>query len=333
MALIEADRQPDLPEVLPDVSFVVIGYNESAHIEACLTSIFAQTGLDTYEVIVVDDASTDSTSSVVEALQRVHPKLRLIRHSENRGRGASRRTGQDACVATRIAFIDSDIQLPHDWLSRVVAALEVVDAVSGVAVPDGDVAVIWRMFGPKPKGMISSWDLTGNNVIFRRSALEQVGWPAQRRRAEDNRMARAMVDAGMSVQTLKDLRVEHHEAKTYRRAWAHIYGTGYYATEILRDLRIFRFPDLVWLCWLLTLLGSIGLGAAGVLAWWLTGAVVLLATVAVDVGAMAQRFFFWASPLRWIAATCANFPLMTTYLVARTLAAPRLLMRRQTTVH
>lgn len=333
MSLIEAEHQREVARILPDVSFVVIGYNESAHIEACLASIFAQSGLETYELIVVDDASTDLTASVVESLQVAHPELRLIRHPVNRGRGASRRTGQDACAATRIAFIDSDIRLPRDWLSRVVSALEVADAVSGVAVPDGDCAVIWRMFGPKPKGMPGYWDLTGNNVIFKRSALEQVGWPTQRRRAEDNRMARAMLDAGMAVETLKDLKVEHHEAKTYRRAWAHTYGTGYHATEILRDLRIFRFPDLVWSCWLVTLLGSIGLGAAGVLPWWLAGAVALAATVAVDVGAMVQRFYFRASPLRWIAATFAYFPLMTTYLVSRTLAAPRLLMRRQTTVH
>lgn len=333
MALIEAERQPNAPTVAPDVSFVVIGYNESAHIEACLASIFAQTGLETYEVIVVDDASTDATSSVVEALQHVHPQLRLIRHTENRGRGASRRTGQDACVAERIAFIDSDIRLPHDWLSRVVDALEVADAVSGVAVPDGDVAVIWRMFGPKPKVKASDWDLTGNNVIFKRSALEQVGWPSQRRRSEDNRMARAMVDAGMSVRTLKDLKVEHREAKTYRRTWAHIYGTGYHATEILRDLRIFRFPDLVWSCWLATLLASVGLAAGGVMPWWIAGAIVGAATVAVDVGVMTQRFYFGGAPLRWIAATCANLPLVATYLVSRSLAAPRLLLPRQTTVH
>ena len=333
MSLIEADREHDSPVSVPDVSFVVIGYNESAHIEACLASIFSQAGLETYEVVVVDDASTDSTASVVEALQLSHAQLRLIRHSENRGRGASRRSGQDACVASRIAFIDSDIRLPPDWLSRVVVALGAADAVSGVAVPDGDCAVIWRMFGPKPKGMPGYWDLTGNNVIFRRSALEQVGWPAQRRRSEDNRMARAMRDAGMAVETLKDLHVEHHEAKSYRRAWVHTYGTGYHATEILRDLRIFRFPDLVWSCWLITLLGSIGLGVAGVVPWWLAGAVVLAATIAIDVGAMIQRFYFWAAPLRWIAATCANLPLITSYLVSRTLAAPRLLLRRQTTVH
>jgi glycosyltransferase involved in cell wall biosynthesis len=333
MSLIETERERERSMPVPDVSFVVIGYNESSHIEACLSSIFAQTGLETYEVVVVDDASTDSTASVVEALQAGHPALRLIRHPENRGRGASRRTGQDACLAPRIAFIDSDIRLPSDWLTRVVAGLEVADAVSGVAVPDGDCAVIWRMFGPRPRGIASDWDLTGNNVIFRRTALEQVGWPSQRRRSEDNRMARAMLGAGMTVETIRDLRVEHHEAKTYRRAWAHTWGTGYHATEILRDLRVVRVPDLAWACWSLTLLAAIGAGAGGVVPWRVAGAAVLAATIAIDVGAMAQRFYFWAAPLRWIAATLANLPLMTTYLVSRTVAAPRLLLRRQTTEH
>jgi cellulose synthase/poly-beta-1,6-N-acetylglucosamine synthase-like glycosyltransferase len=234
-------------------------------------------------------------------------------------------------VASKIAFIDSDIRLPRDWLTRVTAALESADAISGVAVPDGDCAVIWRMFGPKPKGMPGYWDLTGNNVIFRKTALEQVGWPAARRRSEDNRMARAMVDAGMTVMTLKDLQVEHHEAKSYRRTLAHVYGTGYHANEILRDLKIFRFPDLVWVCWFLVLLGSIALALIGVVPWWLAGAAMLALTIAVDVGAMFQRFYVRPAPLRWIAATCANLPLIATYLVSRSLWSPRLLLRQSET--
>ena len=81
--------------------------------------------------------------------------------------------------AMTIGFIDSDILLPDDWLVRATAALRDADVISGVAVPDGDCAVVWRMFGPKPKGIAGYWDLTGNNVIFRRRALEEVGWPAQ----------------------------------------------------------------------------------------------------------------------------------------------------------
>ena len=240
----------------PRVSLVVIAYNEEAHIGQCLASIFAQEGLQRFEVIVVDDASTDGTVAIVKSLEARHPELRLLQHPTNRGRGAARRTGQDACTAPLIGFIDSDILLPVDWLQRVTEALEHADAVSGVAVPDGDCAVIWRIFHPVPKGMTGYWALTGNNVIFRRSALEVVGWPAKSRLTEDNRMALAMRDAGFTVKTIEDLHVEHHEAKSYRRAIAFMHETGFNATEILRDLRRFRFPDLVWVSWVTVSMAS-----------------------------------------------------------------------------
>lgn len=317
----------------PDVSLVVIGYNEEANISECLESIFAQTGLPSFEVIFVDDASTDATPKIVDALSSSHPELKVIRHPQNRGRGAARRTGQDACRADLIGFIDSDIQLPADWLLRATTALQDADVVSGVAVPDGDVAVIWRIFKPTPRGMVGYWSLTGNNVLFRRSALEQVGWPAETRLTEDNRMAVALEKAGFRVRTVRDLRVEHHEGKSYRGAIAYSRETGFNATEILRDLRIFRFPDLVWACWMLVLVASIVTAAVGILPWWGALAAIAFVTVAVDIGAMIQRFYFLSHPVRWIGAAAANLVLIATYLGARTIYSPRLLLRQRHAAH
>jgi GT2 family glycosyltransferase len=322
-------ESPQSSSCAPDVSLVVIAYNERAHIGECLESIFAQRGLDSYEVIVVDDGSVDGTADVVDSLLADHPQLRLIKHTTNLGRGAARRTGQDASSAGTIGFIDSDIRLPSDWLVHVTTALKDADAVSGVAVPDGDCAVIWRIFRPKPKGMLGYWELTGNNVIFRRSALELVGWPAQSRLTEDNRLAVAMVQAGLRVRTLESLRVEHHEAKSYRRTLAYLHETGFNATEILRDLHRFRFPDLVWVCWVASLVGLGVAAGTGAIPWWVAAAVFVGITMAIDVGAMMQRFYFQKSPIRWLAATLANLPLITMYLAARTFYAPRLLMRRR----
>jgi glycosyltransferase involved in cell wall biosynthesis len=323
----------DVPAEGPIVSLVVIGYNEEDNIAACLQSIFSQRNAPPYEVIFVDDASTDTTVTIVESLRAHHPELKLIRHPENRGRGAARRTGQDACRAQKIGFIDSDIRLPDDWLVRAICELETADAVSGVAVPDGDCAVIWRIFGPTPKGMHSYWELTGNNVLFRRSALKVVGWPAETRLTEDNRMAKAMVAAGLRVKTVSDLQVEHHEGKSYRGALAYMHETGMNATEVLRDLRVFRFPDLVWVCWVLAAAGAIVLGATGVAPWWLAVTSVVLLTVAIDLGAMHQRFYFRTHPWRWLLAAAANLPMIVTYLSSRTYYSPRLLQRPHVATH
>lgn len=330
--LSSSKRMLKLNSKKPQVDLVVIAYNEEANIGACLASIVNQTGIDNYRVIVVDDASNDRTNEIVQAFKIDHPQVSLIRHPTNLGRGAARRTGQDACTAETIGFVDSDITLPSDWLTRVTAALSDADAVSGVAVPDGDFAVIWRIFHPKSRALPGDWAITGNNVIFRRSALEMVGWPAQSRVAEDCRMARALVEAGLTAVTLRDLQVSHREAKTYRQALAFMREMGFYSTEILRDLRFVRLPDIAWMFWVLTVLLSISLAIAGVASVPISLGIVAGATIGINLAAMIQRFKFWSAPVRWIGAACANLPLMTTYLVFRTLHIPRLLVPRGSAV-
>lgn len=316
-----------------DVSFVVIAFNEAEHIADCLDAIFAQQGATPHEVIVVDDASTDRTYEVVAAKAGQHPNLKLLRHEQNRGRGAARRTGQDAATTSVIAFIDADIWIPQDWLKRALEELADYDVISGVAVPDGDCAVIWRIFGPVPKGRPPTWALTGSNVIFRTEALKQVGWPAGTRLTEDNRLARALVAAGFRVRTVPDLQAEHHEAKSYRKTLAFMYETGFNSTEILRDLRLVRVPDVVWALWTVSCLGAVATSAAGLSPWWVAPVWVLGFTAAIDAVWLAQRFFVTRTPGRWLAAWLGNFPMIATYLASRTLHAPRLLLPRKIAEH
>src|ERR1700735_2179722 len=78
------------------VSFVVIAYNESENIARTLDAIAAQDGLGGYEVIVVNDGSTDGTAGIVGRIAAADPRVRLIDLPENRGRGFARSTGTAA---------------------------------------------------------------------------------------------------------------------------------------------------------------------------------------------------------------------------------------------
>lgn len=96
----------------PALSLVLPAFNEAAVIaravaeaEAALSTLF-----DSFEIIVVDDGSTDGTALVVQGILRESPHTRLIRHSENRGYGAALRTGFEAAASDRIAFTDADCQ-------------------------------------------------------------------------------------------------------------------------------------------------------------------------------------------------------------------------------
>lgn len=93
----------------PLVSVVITAYNRAGAITRAIDSVMAQT-LDDFEIVVVDDASTDDTAAVVEGL--ANPKLRLIRNAVNKGIGGAKNVGVLASRGEYVAFLDSD----DDWL-------------------------------------------------------------------------------------------------------------------------------------------------------------------------------------------------------------------------
>jgi CDP-glycerol glycerophosphotransferase len=93
---------------LPDVSVVVIGYNDAANLPSAVESVLRQT-LRNLEVIIVDDASTDTTGEVADRLAAQDSRVRVIHLSENSG-GCSvpRNTGLEVARAPYVMFLDSD---------------------------------------------------------------------------------------------------------------------------------------------------------------------------------------------------------------------------------
>jgi len=93
---------------MPAVSVVIPLYNKGPYIARALNSVLAQTFQD-FEVIVVDDGSTDNGAEVVRRFD--DPRIRLIQQ-ENRGVSAARNRGVEAACAELIAFLDAD----DEWL-------------------------------------------------------------------------------------------------------------------------------------------------------------------------------------------------------------------------
>lgn len=105
----------------PRISVVSPVYNRAGLVERALRSVLAQT-LQDFELIVVDDGSTDE---LAPALERVRdPRLRLVRHERNRGTGAARNTGIKEARGPCVAFIDSDDEWLPEMLERLRARLE-----------------------------------------------------------------------------------------------------------------------------------------------------------------------------------------------------------------
>lgn len=97
------------------ISFVIPAYNEQDYILDCLKSIFNLDGLADYEVIVVDNNSTDKTSEVIK---NNFPEAILIKETK-KGPAAARNAGAKIALGEFMAFIDADCRLPRDWWMRV----------------------------------------------------------------------------------------------------------------------------------------------------------------------------------------------------------------------
>ena len=106
----------------PSLSLVMPAYNEEAGIQTVLAEAYeALTSLEIpFEILVVDDGSTDRTSTLVEQASGIRPTIRLLRHSENRGYGAALRTGFEAARFDLVAFTDADGQFYLEDLEPLV---------------------------------------------------------------------------------------------------------------------------------------------------------------------------------------------------------------------
>src|SRR5204863_4298449 len=118
-----------LPQA-PKVSVVVASYNGDRTLKACLESL-ERLNYPDYEVILVDDGSTDTTAQSAAG----HPKVRTVHHEKNFGLSVARNTGIVASDGEVIAFTDADCRADEDWLYYLVGDL-MESAFAGLGGPN-----------------------------------------------------------------------------------------------------------------------------------------------------------------------------------------------------
>lgn len=103
------------------LSVILPCYNVSKYISRCLDTILAiSLPNDEYEILCVDDCSTDNTPQIIQSYQQYHANLLLIQHEENKASGGARNTGLHAAKGEYVWYIDPDDMIYPEHVSLLL---------------------------------------------------------------------------------------------------------------------------------------------------------------------------------------------------------------------
>jgi len=239
--LIEATPLP-----VPDVgltSIVIVTFNQVEYTRQCVESIRRMTD-EPYELIFVDNASTDGTAGYLESL----PGARVIRNAENRGFPAAANQGIAAAAGAQVLLLNNDTIVTTGWLRRLLAALQ-GDPKIGLAGPCSNFVgseqqidagyeslaeldgFAWEWGKAHDRKLVDTHRLIGFCLMIRRAVVDAIG-PLDEQFGigcfEDDDYCLRAVRAGWRAVIAQDAFVHHFGGRTF-------VGSGLDHAAILRE--------------------------------------------------------------------------------------------------
>jgi glycosyltransferase involved in cell wall biosynthesis len=109
----------------PQISVIVPVYNDPDGLRDTLNSLTEQRSSSHYEIIVVDNNSTDETPQVIEEFEREYPDIVYdIKETDVQSSYAARNAGIKNASGEILAFIDANVTVNNDWIERIVGIFE-----------------------------------------------------------------------------------------------------------------------------------------------------------------------------------------------------------------
>lgn len=162
----------------PTISLVIPAYNEEYGIGACLEHAIKNSNGRFFEIIVVDNASTDRTAHIARLCGAT------VVYESRKGITSARQRGLDEARGEWIAFIDADTRLPRGWVEKADQLLARHPNAASISGPyryyDGTrlqraiMGALWHLSVP-PAYWLFGYALLGGNFIARRAALTAIG--------------------------------------------------------------------------------------------------------------------------------------------------------------
>jgi GT2 family glycosyltransferase/glycosyltransferase involved in cell wall biosynthesis len=139
-------------QVTPRASIVIVTYNNLALTQLCLESILRNTAYPHYEVVIVDNNSSDGTQSYLHLMADSYDHMKVIYNAANRGFAAANNQGLEQAEGQYLVLLNNDTIVPIGWLSRLVYHLKdpkigIVGSVTNAVENEARVQTNYRTFG------------------------------------------------------------------------------------------------------------------------------------------------------------------------------------------
>lgn len=230
----------------PNVTIIIPTYNDEEHLQHLFLSLDNLEFDEPYEVIVIDDCSTDSTSDLChEWTKKWHPyEFRYYRLDQNCGPGCARNKGLELARSDIVAFTDSDCRVHPLWLKNLIAGLNIEQKIVGAggrvkAVSNSTIfarhALFHRVLEPPEK---LHYLVTCNCCFLKKALLEVGGFPEDIRNpgGEDIASCILLWKKGFRFSFQKDAIVYHDFDTSFNAFLKTWYNYGYGCSLVLHRL-------------------------------------------------------------------------------------------------
>jgi len=277
----------------PFLSVIVATYNRREELHELLLSLADQSyPKEQFEIVVVDDGSTDGTREMVHWTVQAYGLSVQYFHQANTGPGPSRNLGMEKARGDVLILIDSDCIAPSYWLENIATAMADgrVDAFGGPDTCRPDFPPLLKAIDYSMTSFLGTGGTRGTagvriakyyprsfNMGFRREVYERIGGMGDLRHGQDMEFSNRMHRHGFSIVFLPNIDVYHKRRTSLKRFFKQVFNWGVTRINLGRiDKQMLRpvhaLPALVIaVCLLLTLAAPLSTFAFRV---W-TGAAVL----------------------------------------------------------
>ncbi|RLC49104.1 MAG: hypothetical protein DRH57_00695 [Candidatus Cloacimonadota bacterium] len=257
------------------ISIIIPAYNRAEEIDELLDS-FSKQEKKNFEIIIVDDGSTDNTKDIVKSYQSRGMAIRYF-YQQNKGPGPARNNGMKKANGDVFVFIDSDCTVPNDYTKNLERHLtsENIDAYGGPDTYREDFPPLLKAINYTMTSFLGTGGTRGTtgksvakyyprsfNMGIRKEVYKKIGGMNNLRHGQDMEFSNRIYNAGFNVKFLPDVFVYHKRRTSMRRFFKQIFNWGVTRNNLGRiDKEMMKFvhflPSIVILTMLIIIILSI----------------------------------------------------------------------------